>query len=92
MTGLRTPVWRTLNLIRIMPAKGSGIMIQIRLNGQEQTFPENFNLERLLSRLKLNPLQVAVAKNLEVVVRSELSSTVLEEGDEIEIFHAVGGG
>jgi thiazole synthase len=37
-------------------------------------------------------MQVAVAKNLEVVIRSELEQTILEEGDEVEIFHAVGGG
>ena len=67
-------------------------MIQIRLNGQTQKFPPELNLGELLGQLKLNPMQVAVAKNLEVIVRSELSRTTLEDGDEVEIFHAVGGG
>jgi thiamine biosynthesis protein ThiS len=80
------------NLIRIIPAKGSGFMIQIRLNGQPQKISPELNLGELLDQLKINPMQVAVAKNLEVVVRSELDQTNLKEGDEVEIFHAVGGG
>ena len=80
-----------MNLIRIIPAKGSG-MIQIRLNGQTQKISPQLNLGELLDQLKLDPMRVAVAKNLEVVVRSELEQTTLEDGDEVEIFHAVGGG
>lgn len=67
-------------------------MIHIRLNGQNQKIPEELNLAQLLERLEINPLKVAVAKNLEVVVRSALDRTRLQEGDEIEIFQAVGGG
>lgn len=67
-------------------------MIQIRLNGQPQKISPELNLGELLDQLKINPMQVAVAKNLEVVVRSELDQTNLKEGDEVEIFHAVGGG
>jgi thiamine biosynthesis protein ThiS len=67
-------------------------MIQIRLNGQAKKIPPELNLGDLLDQLKLNPMQVAVAKNLEVIVRSELEQTTMEDGDEVEIFHAVGGG
>jgi thiamine biosynthesis protein ThiS len=67
-------------------------MIQIRLNGQTQKISSELNLGELLDQLMLNPMQVAVAKNLEVVVRSELGHTTLKDGDEVEIFHAVGGG
>ena len=67
-------------------------MIQIRLNGQPQNISPELNLGELLDQLKINPMQVAVAKNLEVVIRSELEDTRLRDGDEIEIFHAVGGG
>jgi len=79
-------------LIRLVPAKGSGFMIEIRLNGQPQKISPELNLGELLDQLKINPMQVAVAKNLEVVIHSELDETRLCNGDEIEIFHAVGGG
>jgi len=68
------------------------MMIQIRLNGEPREIPADFNLARLLQDLKLNPKQVAIAKNWEVIIRSELASTPMVDGDEIEIFHAVGGG
>ena len=66
--------------------------IQIRLNGETREVPTDFNLARLLKELQLNPQQVAIAKNWEVFIRSELAHTPVTEGDEIEIFHAVGGG
>ncbi|MCE9623831.1 MAG: sulfur carrier protein ThiS [Deltaproteobacteria bacterium] len=66
--------------------------MQIRLNGQSQSISEDLNLADLLARFEVDPRKVAVAKNLEVVVRSELDRTMLRDGDEIEIFQAVGGG
>jgi len=67
-------------------------MIRISLNGHTQDIPEQLSLGQLLKQLQVNPRQVAVSKNLEVVVRSELEQTYLCDGDEIEIFQAVGGG
>lgn len=67
-------------------------MIKIQLNGHSQEIPEKLSLAQLLRQLHINPQQVAVAKNLEVVVHSDLAYTPLAEGDEVEIFHAVGGG
>ncbi len=67
-------------------------MIQIRLNGQSQSIPEELSLAALLAQLQVNVRQVAVAKNLEVIPRSELERTHMQEGDELEIFQAVGGG
>jgi len=67
-------------------------MIQIRLNGQSQSISEELSLADLLAKLEVNARQVAVAKNLEVIPRSELERTHLKEGDELEIFQAVGGG
>ncbi len=67
-------------------------VIQIKLNGESKTVPPQLTLSQLLTELQVHPQKVAVAKNLEVVVRSELEKTRLENGDEIEIFQAVGGG
>ena len=67
-------------------------MIQIRLNGQNKSIPEQISLAQLLEQLELNPQKIAVAVNLEVVLRSELGQKKMCDGDEIEIFQAVGGG
>ena len=67
-------------------------MIQIRLNGEAHSLSEQTSLAELLEQLQVNPRKVAVARNLEVVLRGELSRTHMNEGDEIEIFQAVGGG
>ncbi len=67
-------------------------MPRILLNGKVQEVSEQLTIQQLLEQLRIHPQQVAVAKNLEVIRPSELAITLLDEGDEIEIFHAVGGG
>ena len=67
-------------------------MIQIRLNGEPHSLSEQTSLADLLRQIGVNPQKVAVAKNFEVVLRSELPQVHMQEGDEIEIFQAVGGG
>lgn len=67
-------------------------MILISLNGHSREIPEKLSIAQLLDQLQVNARQVAVSKNLEVIVHSELNITYIEEGDQIEIFHAVGGG
>ncbi|HCU25323.1 MAG TPA: thiamine biosynthesis protein ThiS [Deltaproteobacteria bacterium] len=67
-------------------------VISIRLNGEWQKISETTHLAQLISELRVDIQKVAVAKNLEVVLRSELGNTRMQDGDEIEIFHAVGGG
>lgn len=84
-----------MNLIRNPAEERESIVsaeIQIRLNGESKVISPDISLKDLLKQLDLNPQQVAVAKNLEVIVRSELAQTKFQENDEIEIFHAVGGG
>ncbi|HJP68144.1 MAG TPA: sulfur carrier protein ThiS [Sphingomicrobium sp.] len=46
----------------------------------------------MLKELGLDPLRVAVERNLEIVPRAELSQTSIEDGDQFEIVHFVGGG
>lgn len=67
-------------------------MIEIKLNGQLHQISESRDLSGLLADFKIDAQKVAVARNLEVIPRSELDQTYLKNGDEIEIFHAVGGG
>ncbi|RMN20478.1 Sulfur carrier protein ThiS, partial [Pseudomonas cannabina] len=46
----------------------------------------------LLTRLDLAGRRVAVELNLEIVSRSQHDATVLREGDQVEVVHAIGGG
>ncbi|KAB2839067.1 sulfur carrier protein ThiS [bacterium] len=66
--------------------------MQIRLNGQIRSIPEELSLAQLLAQLAVDPRRAAVAVNLEVVPHSEREEKRMQEGDEIEVFHAVGGG
>jgi thiamine biosynthesis protein ThiS len=45
----------------------------------------------LVRELELAPTKVAVERNLEVVPRSTLAEVKVEDGDELEIVHFVGG-
>ena len=67
-------------------------MIHIRLNGQEKSIPEQLSVAELVSQFKIDLRHAAIAVNLEVVPPSERETKKLHNGDEIEIFHAVGGG
>ena len=46
----------------------------------------------LLGRLDIDPRRVAVEHNLVVVRRARYDSTVVRDGDEVEIVNFVGGG
>ena len=64
------------------------------INGESREFPE---LSMVLSALLLEKLgmkgdRVAVELNREIVRRGEWESTVLKDGDRLEIVHFVGGG
>ena len=78
--------------------------MNITLNGAEHTVPDGASVSELVSRLtgrNLAPdgqsadgrkLGVAVARNAEVVPRSQWHGTALAEGDDVELVTAVQGG
>ena len=49
-------------------------------------------LPQLIAELGLDPLRVAVERNLEIVPRSTFGEVMVEDGDDYEIVHFVGGG
>jgi sulfur carrier protein len=67
-------------------------MIQVRVNGAEHRFERPVEVSTLLATLNLVGKKVAVERNGEIVPRSAHASTVLADGDELEIVVAVGGG
>ncbi|WP_312489816.1 sulfur carrier protein ThiS [Sphingomonas sp.] len=66
--------------------------VTITVNGEHKRVAAGLSLADLSSQLGLVPEKVAVERNLEVVPRSTLADVQVEDGDEIEIVHFVGGG
>ena len=66
--------------------------VSIVVNGEHKRVTAGLSLADLARELGLVPEKVAVERNLEVVPRSQLGSVCVEDGDELEIVHFVGGG
>ena len=64
----------------------------IRVNGEHRRVPDGVSIVEMLNELGLDPLRVAVERNLEIVPRSTLGEVCVEDGDDYEIVHFVGGG
>jgi sulfur carrier protein len=68
------------------------VRMDIRLNGIEHTAPAACTIAGLLEQAGLAGRRVAVEVNGEIVPRGLHATHALQEGDRIEIVHALGGG
>lgn len=66
--------------------------LAIRVNGEPRRVPGGLSIAAMLEELGLDPLRVAVERNLEVVPRANLAEVPVEDGDTYEVVHFVGGG
>ncbi len=66
--------------------------INIILNGETIEVQSQTNLFDLLAKLEIEPRNVAIEKNREIVPRSLWSETFLQTDDKLEIVQFVGGG
>ncbi|WP_448501501.1 sulfur carrier protein ThiS [Sphingomonas sp.] len=66
--------------------------LSIRVNGEHRRVRTGLTLAELATEMGLVAEKVAVERNLEVVPRSTLAQVRVEDGDELEIVHFVGGG
>ena len=66
--------------------------LKVRVNGEERRVAGGVSIAQMLGELGLDPLRVAVERNLEVVPRSTLADVTVEDGDAFEVVHFVGGG
>jgi thiamine biosynthesis protein ThiS len=64
----------------------------IRVNGEHRRVPGGITIAEMVSGLGLDPVRVAVERNLAIVPRSALDQVRVEDGDDFEIVHFVGGG
>jgi thiamine biosynthesis protein ThiS len=66
--------------------------LTIQLNGDRYEVAGPLTITALLAQLNIDPRLVAVEHNVEVVKRHRYETTMVNEGDEIEIVNFVGGG
>jgi thiamine biosynthesis protein ThiS len=66
--------------------------LTIRLNGEPHEIAGPLTVSGLLEALGIDPRRVAVEHNLVVVKKDAYASTVVNEGDDVEIVNFVGGG
>jgi sulfur carrier protein len=66
--------------------------MQIQVNGEPREAPEAFTVQALLEELGITGGRIAVEVNADIVPRSEHARHALQDGDRIEVVHAIGGG
>jgi thiamine biosynthesis protein ThiS len=64
----------------------------ITLNGDKHELAEPMSVSALLRQLDIDSRRVAVEVNLAVLKKTAYDSSVIKEGDEVEIVNFVGGG
>ena len=66
--------------------------LQITLNGDAHDVAGPLTVADLLAQLEIDSRRVAVEHNLIVLKRETFASTMVREGDAVEIVNFVGGG
>ena len=64
----------------------------IILNGEERTVADGISAAALVEELGLAGRRIAMEVNREIVPRSTFDEHPLNDGDKVEIVHAIGGG
>ena len=64
----------------------------IKLNGDPHDVPGPLSVSALLEQLEIDARRVAVELNLTVVKKAAYDSSLIGDGDEVEIVNFVGGG
>jgi sulfur carrier protein len=66
--------------------------LRITLNGDAHELAESLTVAALLAQLEIDPRRVAVEHNLIVLKRDRFETTMVRDGDAVEIVNFVGGG
>jgi thiamine biosynthesis protein ThiS len=67
--------------------------MKLQINGEEREFGiSSLTLATLVETLGMKPDRVAVELNRDIVPRDRWAQTALNEGDQLEVVHFVGGG
>lgn len=66
--------------------------MKLLINGEERSFGDNMMLAALVDELGLKADRIAIELNQSIVRRDHWPSTMLHDGDRLEVVHFVGGG
>ena len=66
--------------------------MKIQLNGKEKQIKPQTNLQQLIDDEGMAGQRLAAEVNQEIITKSEHATFMLNEGDIVEIVHAIGGG
>jgi sulfur carrier protein len=67
-------------------------VISIFINGASRSISKSSNLAELLTEMQLTGKRIAIERNGEIVPRGQFTEQTLNDGDQLEIVVAVGGG
>ena len=66
--------------------------MNITLNGETKPLNDGICLNQLIEELNIQGKRIAVEINQQIIPKSEHASYEIQDGDNIEIVHAIGGG
>lgn len=66
--------------------------MKIYINGSVTEIEKALTVKQLIEHLQLTGKRIAVELNQEIIPRSLHDKTILNENDQLEIVHAIGGG
>jgi len=66
--------------------------MKITLNGEACQCEDGQTIQSFIEQQGLSDKRIAVEVNLEIVPRSQFATSRLQDGDRVEIVHAIGGG
>ena len=66
--------------------------MKLTINGEKREILKSQTLEELIRELNIQAPNFAMALNQQVIPKSKYTTTPIQENDEVEIVHAVGGG
>ena len=66
--------------------------MNITLNGKPELLDEGTCLSQLIKELNIEGRRIAVEINQQIIPKGEHATHVIQDGDIIEIVHAIGGG
>lgn len=76
----------------MMPISMTRESMEITVNGEHREVPGGTSIAVLLEELSLTGRRIAVEVNEDIIPRSRHAEHRLDDGDRVEIIHAIGGG
>ena len=66
--------------------------MEITVNGEKKILEKQVSVSQFLEDLGIDPETVVIELNLDILKRGDHASTMIEDGDSIEIIRMVDGG